>query len=164
VVEVLSNPATLQLHCGTTAATSLLGSAWKNLSQAGRERRRVWNVFDKLNTCGIASFRTRKEKRAYHFTNHNHRYIKRFRCFKVFCSASKLLRTFGDTSREFCIRNQTWNYFHAFVTTLLQGIELACQERQFTPLKIFFYEETVRVLLYLSCNTNYIWFNWWRYS
>ena len=34
------------------------------------------------------------------------------------------------------------------MTTVLQWIELVCQERQFkTPLKIFFYEETVRLLL-----------------
>lgn len=84
MVDVLSNPATLLLHCRTKEATFLLGAAWKNLSPEGRERRRIWNVLSKLNTCGIASFRTRKEKCAYHFKNHKHRYIRGLDVSKFF--------------------------------------------------------------------------------
>jgi len=60
-VDVLSNPAILLLHCGTKATRSLLALGWKNLSLADRERQRVWNLLSKLNTCGIAPIRTRKE-------------------------------------------------------------------------------------------------------
>jgi hypothetical protein len=106
-------------------------------------------VLGKLNTCGIAPFRTLKEMARISFHKSWAQIYWRFPCFRVFCSAPKLVPTFGDTILH---TNRTWNYFHAFATTLLQGIEVVYQERQFTtPLWSFLLRRDCSCATYVTC-------------
>jgi len=149
-VDVLSNPATLPLQ--TKAATSLLSVSLGKSFTGRQTKTKGVECVGQTQYVWHCTFQNSQRNGAHIISQIISTHILEVSMLQSFCSASKLVPTFGDTSREYCIRSQTWNYYHAFVTTLLKGIELVCQEWQFTtPLKNFLLRRDCSCVTHVNC-------------